>query len=63
MAGVYFLGNAHSFNLAGNSGANVHLSAQFISRTMKVTGGAVVNLVINPLNAIPVVVYELLLVR
>jgi hypothetical protein len=63
MTGVFFLGNADSFNLAGNSGANVYLSAQFISRTMKVTGGAVVNLVINPLDAIPIVVYELLLVR
>ena len=63
MTGVYFLGNADAFNLAGNSGADVYLSAQFISRTMKVTGGAVMNLVINPLDAIPVIVYELLLVR
>ena len=63
MTGVYFLGNADSFNLAGNSGANVYLSAQFITRTMKVTGGAVVNLVINPIDAIPIIVYELLLVR
>jgi hypothetical protein len=63
MTGVYFMGNAHSFSLAGNSGANVYLSAQFISRTMKVTGGAVVNLVINPIDAIPIIVYELLLVR
>ncbi len=63
MAGVFFLGNADSFNLAGNSGANVYLGAQFISRTMKVTGGAVVNLVISPYDAVPVVVYELLLVR
>lgn len=63
MTGVYFLGNANSFSLAGNSGANVYLSAQFITRTMKVTGGAVVNLVINPVDSIPVIVYELLLVR
>jgi len=28
-----------------------------------VTGGAILNLVVNPLNAIPVVLYELLLVR
>ena len=63
MTGVFFMGNANSFNLAGNSGADVYLSAQFISRTMKVTGGAVVNLVINPVDAIPVIVYQLSLVR
>jgi len=63
MTGVYFLGNADSFSLAGNSGANVYLSAQFISRTMTVAGGAVVNLVINPFDSVPFVVYELLLVR
>jgi len=63
MTGVFFLGNADSFTLAGNSGANVYLSAQFISRTMKVTGGAVVNLVLSPYDSIPFVVYQLLLVR
>ncbi|MEN3315175.1 MAG: hypothetical protein V7605_1409 [Acidimicrobiaceae bacterium] len=63
MTGVYFIGNADSFTLAGNSGANVYLSAQFISTTMKVTGGAVVNLVLNPFDSIPFVVYELVLVR
>jgi len=63
MTGVYFLGNADSFTLAGNSGANILLSAQFISTTMKVTGGAVVNLVLNPYDTIPFVVYQLVLVR
>ena len=63
MTGVYFLGNANAFNLSGGGGANVYLSAQFIARTMSVTGGSVVNLVLNPLNSIPLVVYELLLVR
>ena len=63
MAGIFFLGNADSFNLAGNAGANVYLSAQFISTTMKVTGGAVVNLVLNPYDSIPFVVYKLVLVR
>jgi hypothetical protein len=63
MTGVYFLGNAHAFSLAGNSGANVYLSAQFISRTMVVTGGAVVNLVLNPFDTVPLIVYELVLVR
>ncbi|MDQ3896939.1 MAG: pilus assembly protein TadG-related protein [Actinomycetota bacterium] len=63
MTGVYFLGNADAFNLAGNSGAQVYLSAQFISRTMKVTGGAVVNLVLNPVDAIPIYVYEIVLIR
>jgi len=63
MSGVFFLGNADSFTLAGNSGANVYLSAQFITRTMKVTGGAVVNLVISPYDSVPFVVYELVLVR
>ena len=63
MTGVYFLGNAHPFKLAGGGGADVSLSAQFISRTMVVTGGSTVNLVLNPLNSVPLVVYELILVR
>lgn len=63
MTGVYFLGNADSFSLSGNSGANVYLSAQFISRTMSIAGGAVVNLVISPFDSVPFVVYELVLVR
>ncbi len=63
MTGVYFLGNAHAFKLAGGGGANVYLSAQFISRTMVVTGGSTVNLVLNPLNSVPLLVYELILVR
>ena len=33
MTGVFFLGNADAFTLTGNAGANVVLSAQFISRT------------------------------
>ena len=63
MAGVYFLGNADQFTLAGNAGANVYLSAQFISTRMKVTGGAVVNLVLNPFDAVPVVIPNIALVR
>jgi hypothetical protein len=63
MTGVYFLGNADAFTLTGNAGANVVLSAQFISRRMKVAGGATINLVLNPIDAVPVVVYEMALVR
>jgi len=63
MTGVFFLGNADAFTLAGNAGANVFLSAQFISTRMKVTGGATVNLVLNPFDSVPVVVYEMALVR
>ena len=63
MAGVFFLGNANQFTLAGNAGANVYLSAQFISTRMKVTGGAVVNLVLNPFDAVPVVIPNMVLVR
>lgn len=63
MTGVYFMPNANSFSLAGNSGANVYLSAQFIARTMGVTGGAVVNLVLNPFDSVPFVIYQLALVR
>ena len=63
MAGVFFLGNANQFTLAGNAGANVYLSAQFISTRMKVTGGAVVNLVLNPFDAVPVVIPNIVLVR
>ncbi|HEX7277350.1 MAG TPA: hypothetical protein VF244_08245, partial [Acidimicrobiales bacterium] len=63
MTGVYFLGNADAFTLTGNSGANVVLSAQFITRRMKVAGGATINLVLNPLDAVPVIVYQMALVR
>lgn len=63
MSGVYFFGNADAFSLAGSSGANVYLSAQFIARRMTVAGGAVVNLVLNPFDAVPFKVYELSLVR
>lgn len=63
MTGVYFLGNANAFTLTGGAGANVVLSAQFISRTMKVAGGATINLVLNPFDSVPVIVYEMALVR
>lgn len=63
MTGVFFLGNADAFTLAGNSGANVSLSAQFITRRMSVTGGATINLVLNPFDAVPVVVNDMVLVR
>lgn len=63
MSGVFFLPNADAFTLAGNAGANVFLSAQFISQRMKVTGGAVVNLVLDPFDAVPVVIADMVLVR
>jgi len=63
MTGVYFLGNADAFTLTGGSGANVVLSAQFISRRMKVAGGATINLVLNPVDSVPVIVYQMALVR
>ncbi|MBW3548153.1 MAG: hypothetical protein KY452_08500 [Actinobacteria bacterium] len=63
MSGVFFLGNADAFTLTGNSGANVYLSAQFITRRMKVTGGATVNLVLDPFDSVPVVIYDMVLVR
>jgi len=63
MTGVFFLGNADQFTLTGNAGADVSLSAQFISRRMKVAGGATINLVLNPVDSVPVVSYEVALVR
>ncbi|MCA1842543.1 MAG: Tad domain-containing protein [Actinobacteria bacterium] len=63
MTGVYFLGNADSFTLAGNASGSVSLSAQFISTSMKVTGGSTVNLVLSPYDTVPVVIYQLVLVR
>jgi len=63
MSGVYFIGNADAFTLAGSSGANVYLSAQFIVRRLNVTGGAVVNLVLNPFDSVPYTIYELSLIR
>lgn len=63
MAGVFFLPNANSFNLAGGGSLPIDLSAQFVSTTLKVTGGATVNLVPNPEDSIPVTIYTTLLVR
>jgi hypothetical protein len=63
MTGVYFLGNADAFTLTGGAGANIVLSAQFISRTMKVAGGATINLVLNPIDSVPVIVYQMALIR
>lgn len=63
MSGVYFIGNAEAFLLAGSSGADVYLSAQFIRRMLSVAGGAVVNLVLNPFDSVPFDIYELSLVR
>jgi hypothetical protein len=62
MGGVFFLGNADRFTLAGGGGI-VNLSAQFVARRMEVTGGAVVNLVPNPFDSVPIISYELALVR
>ena len=63
MSGCFFMPNADAFNLAGGGALPVYLSAQFIATSMKVTGGATVNLVPNPLDSIPTSVYNTLLVR
>ena len=63
MAGAFFMPNADAFNLAGGGSLPITLSAQFIATSMKVTGGATVNLVPNPLDSIPTSVYQTLLVR
>ena len=63
MAGSFFMPNADAFNLAGNGSLPVYLSAQFIATSMKVTGGATVNLVPNPNDSIPTAIYNVLLVR
>jgi hypothetical protein len=63
LTGVYFMPNADSFNLAGGGSLPIYLSAQFISTTLKVTGGATINLVPNPNDSVPVTTYSNLLVR
>jgi hypothetical protein len=63
MSGAFFMPNADAFNLAGGGALPVYLSAQFIATSMKVTGGATVSLVPNPLDSIPTSVYNTLLVR
>jgi hypothetical protein len=63
LTGVYFLPNADAFNLAGGGSLPIYLSAQFISTTLKVTGGATINLVPNPNDSVPVTTYSNLLVR
>ena len=63
MSGIFFLGNADKFTLNGGGAFDVTLSAQFIVRRMEVTGGAVVNLVPNPFDSVPVVTTALALVR
>lgn len=63
MSGAFFLPNADAFDLAGGGSLPVYLSAQFIATSMKVSGGATVSLVPNPLDSIPTSVYNTLLVR
>lgn len=63
LSGIYFMPNADSFNLAGNGSLPIRLSAQFISTSLKVTGGAVLYLVPNPQDSIQVLIYTTLLVR
>jgi hypothetical protein len=63
LAGIFFMGNAKPFNLAGGGSVPVLLSAQFISRTMRVTGNGTVNLVPNPFDSVPISVYTIMLVR
>jgi hypothetical protein len=63
LRGVFFLPNADPFTLAGGGTLPIELSAQFVSTTLKVTGGATVNLVPNPEDSIPVSIYTTLLVR
>ncbi|HUQ62136.1 MAG TPA: hypothetical protein VM121_00090 [Acidimicrobiales bacterium] len=63
LSGVYFMPNADSFNLAGGGSLPIYLSAQFIATTLKVTGGATINLVPNPNDSVPITIYANLLVR
>jgi hypothetical protein len=63
LRGVFFLPNADPFTLAGGGSLPIDLSAQFVSTTLKVTGGATVHLVPNPEDSIPVSIYTVLLVR
>jgi hypothetical protein len=63
LTGVFFLPNADRFSLAGGGSLPIELAAQFISRTLQVTGGATVNLVPSREDSIPVSIYSTLLVR
>jgi hypothetical protein len=63
LSGVYFTPNADSFNLAGGGSLPIYLSAQFIATTLKITGGATINLVPNPNDSVPISIYANLLVR
>jgi hypothetical protein len=63
LRGVFFMPNADAFNLTGGGSLPIDLSAQFVSTSLKVTGGATVNLVPNPEDSIPVTIYTILLVR
>ncbi len=63
LAGVFFLPNADPFTLTGGGSLPIDLSAQFVSTSLKVSGGATVNLVPNPEDSIPVRIPDILLVR
>ena len=63
LRGVFFLPNADPFTLTGGGSLPIDLSAQFVSTSLKVQGGATVNLVPNPEDSIPVTIYTTLLVR
>jgi hypothetical protein len=64
--GLFFFPNAREFVLTGNTDSNqnpVNLSAQFVMATLKVSGNATVNLAPDPLDSIPMTIYNTLLVR
>lgn len=63
LAGVYFLPNADSFVLTGGGSLPIEFSAQFIARTMSVTGGAEINLTPRREDSVAVSIYRILLVR
>jgi hypothetical protein len=63
LAGVFFLPNADPFVLTGGGSLPIELSAQFVSTSLKVSGGATLNLVPNPEDSIPVRIPDFLLVR
>lgn len=63
LAGVFFLPNADQFVLTGGGSLPIEFSAQFIARTMSVTGGAEINLTPRREDSVAVSVYRVLLVR
>lgn len=63
LGGIFFLPNANPFTIAGNSGQNINVDAQFWVRKLTVTGGSTLRMIPNPPNQVPIPTNLVVLIR